>query len=114
MQIKSLRTIAYRSWTIDDTTPPEAIERLKKIEQYRQMREQGLSEDLALDIIGWSRARYYRLQRCLKQQGLKGLVDQSRRPHQVRQRQWDRQQEQQVLALRRRFPAWGKRPCATF
>ena len=61
MQIKSLRTIAYRSWTIDDTTPPEAIERLKKIEQYRQMRAQGLSEDLALDIIGWSRAKYYRL-----------------------------------------------------
>ena len=44
------------------TTPLEAIERLKKIEQYRQMRAQGLSEDLALDIIGWSRARYYRLQ----------------------------------------------------
>ena len=109
MQIKSLRTIAYRSWAVDDTTPPEAIERLKKIEQYRQMRAQGLSEDLALDFIGWSRAKYYRLQRCLKQQGLKGLVDQSRRPHQVRQRQWSRQQEQQVLALRRQHPAWGKK-----
>ena len=109
MQIKSLRTIAYRSWTINDTTPSEAIERLKKIEQYRQMRAQGLSEDLALDIIGWSRARYYRLQQRLKQQGLKGLVTQSRRPQRVRQRQWDRQQEQQVLALRRQFPTWGKK-----
>ena len=49
MQIKSLRTIAYRSWAIDDTTPPEAVKRLKKIEQYRQMREQGLSEDIALN-----------------------------------------------------------------
>ena len=39
----------------------------------------------------------------------KGLVDQSRRPHQVRQRQWSRQQEQQVLALRRQHPVWGKK-----
>ena len=31
MQIKSLRTIAYRSWVVDDTTPSEAVERLKKV-----------------------------------------------------------------------------------
>ena len=35
MQIKSLRTIAYRSWAVDDTIPSKAVERLKKIEQYR-------------------------------------------------------------------------------
>ena len=65
MQIKSLRTIAYLSWAVDNTTPSKAVERLKKIEQYRQMRAQGLSEDLAQDIIGWSRAKYYRLQQRL-------------------------------------------------
>ena len=108
MQIKSLRIKAYRSWVVDDTTPHEAIERLKKLDHFYCLREQGIYEDLALDIIEWSRATFYRWQKRFKEQGLKGLIQQSRRPHRTRKPEWTRHQEQQVLHLRRRFPAWGK------
>ena len=108
MQIKSLRIKAYRSWVIDDTTPPEAVERLKKLDHYRQIREHGTPEQVALEVIGWSRATFYRWQKRFDQQGLKGLIAGNRRPKVVRKPQWTRLQEQQVLHLRRRFPAWGK------
>lgn len=108
MQIKSLRVKAYRSWTVDDTTPNEALRRLKKIEQYHFLREQGIAQSLALEIIEWSRATFYRWQKRFNEQGLKGLVARSRRPHRSRHSEWTKQQEQQVLHLRRRFPAWGK------
>ena len=108
MQIKSLRIIAYRSWVIDDTTPAEAVERLKKLDHYHQIREHGAPEAVALEVIGWSRATFYRWQKRFDQNGLKGLMSRSRRPKTVRKPQWTRQQEQQVVHLRRRFPAWGK------
>ena len=108
MQIKSLRIIAYRSWVIDDTTPAEAVERLKKLDHYYQIREHGAPETVALEVIGWSRATFFRWQKRFDQQGLKGLIACQRRPNTVRKPQWTRQQEQQVVHLRRRFPAWGK------
>lgn len=108
MQIKSLRIKAYRSWVVDDSTPNEALERLKKLDHYHCLREQGLAEALALDIIEWPRSTYYRWQKRFDEHGLKGLVARSRRPHRSRTCEWTRQQEQQVLHLRRHFPAWGK------
>ena len=108
MQQKRLWPKAYLNLPVDETTSSEAIDRRKKIDQYRQMRAQGLPEDLALEFIGWSRAKYYRLQSLFEKQGLKGLAPKSRRPHKVRPRQWSREEEQQVLTLRREHPVWGK------
>lgn len=108
MQILSLRIKAYRSWVIDDTTPAQAIERLKKLDRYFVLREQGVDEGVALDIIDWSRATFYRWRKRFEIHGLKGLINKSKRPHRARRSEWSKQQEQQVLHLRRRFPAWGK------
>lgn len=108
MQIKSLRIIAHRSWVIDDTAPPEAVEHLKKLDHYNQIREHDTPETVALEVIGWSRATFYRWQKRFDRQGLKGLIAGHRRPKTVRKPQWTRQQEQHVLHLRRRFPTWGK------
>ena len=108
MQIKSLRIKAYRSWVVDDSTPNEALQRLKKLDHYHCLREQGVSQALALDIIEWARATYHRWQKRFNERGLKGLVAHSRRPHTSRHREWTRHQEQQVLHLRRRYPSWGK------
>lgn len=108
MQIKSLRIKAYRSWTIDDTTPSEATARLKTLDHYQQLLDQGISKELIQEITGWSRATFYRWRKRLDDHGLKGLIAKSRRPHQVRQRQWTRQQQQLVLHLRHQFPSWGK------
>lgn len=108
MQIISLRIKSYRSWAIDDTTPTEAVERLKKLDHYHSLREQGVGEELALNIIEWSRATFFRWQKRFDEQGLKGLISRSRRPHNSRKPEWTKQQEQQVLHLRRQFPSWGK------
>ena len=108
MQIKSMRIKAYRSWAVAENLPEEAIQRLKKIEHYHTLREQKVSQSLALEIIGWSRATFYRWQKRFHEGGSNKLITRSRRPHKVRTREWSKQQEQQVLHLRRRFPAWGK------
>lgn len=108
MQIKSLRIKAYRSWVVDDTTPVEATERLKKLDHYHQIREHGTPEAVALEVIGWSRATFYRWRKRFDEQGLKGLVAGHRRPRRVQKPQWTRHQEKQVLDLRDDFRAWGK------
>ncbi|MGK7297188.1 MAG: leucine zipper domain-containing protein [Candidatus Wenzhouxiangella sp. M2_3B_020] len=104
MQIESLRIKAYRSWVVDETTPPEATERLGKLEIVERLRAEGCSMGTALDVAGWSRATYYRWRSRFERQGLRGLVAESRRPCRVRQPQWSRHYEQQVWRLRRRFP----------
>jgi len=108
MQIKSLRIKSYRSWVVDDTTPYEVFERLKKLDHYHALREHGISQEIALSIIEWPRATYYRWQKRFDEGGLKGLCAHSRRPHKSRQSQWTKQQEQQVIHLRIQYPAWGK------
>ena len=66
MQIKSLRIKSYRSFRIDDTTPADAFERLRKIETYRALRAEGCSEPTALRAIGWSRAQEWAVWRMRK------------------------------------------------
>ena len=38
MQIKSLRTKSYRRFAVDDTTPADAFERLRRIETVQALR----------------------------------------------------------------------------
>ena len=109
MQIKSLRIKSYRSWRIDDNTGAAALGRLKQLEWVATLREEGCSEATALAVTGWSRATYYRRLKRYREGGLKGLESGSRAPRGRRVCQWTKQQEQQVLHLRQRYPLWGKR-----
>ena len=59
MQTLSLRIKSYRSWRINDRAPPEAIERIHKLELYDRLKQEGCIEQLRLESIGWSRATYY-------------------------------------------------------
>ncbi|MFI4894225.1 MAG: helix-turn-helix domain-containing protein [Phycisphaerales bacterium JB058] len=108
MQIQSLRLRAYRSWCVDDSTPPEAVERLKKLETILVLREESCSLETALSVVAWSRATFYRWYARFRDHGLAGLIARSRRPHRSRPREWTKAQEQAVWHLRRRFPSWGK------
>jgi transposase InsO family protein len=110
MQIRSLRVKAYRSWTVDDTTPAEAADRLRRLDLVLKLKSEGCSEATALDAVGWSRATFYRWQKRFDESGLKALVARSRCPRRRRTPQWTRHHEQRVWQLRRRFPAWGKLP----
>ena len=109
MQIKSLRVKSYRSWRIDDNTSAEALGRLKQLEWVERLRGEGCSEATSLAVVGWSRATYYRWLRRYREDGLKGLESGTRAPRRRRVCQWTKQQAQQVLHLRKRYPLWGKR-----
>jgi transposase len=87
----------------------EAISRMKKLELYQQLKDEGCSTLIALKAISWSKATYYRWLSRYKEQGWQGLKSKSRRPHHLRKIQWTRKDEQAVLHLRKHFPIWGKR-----
>ena len=80
MQIKSLRVKSYRSWRINDNASGEAITRLKQLELYATLREEGCSEPTSLAVVGWSRATYYRWLKRYREAGLKGLESGPRAP----------------------------------
>ena len=109
MQIQSLRIKSYRSFRIDDTTPAEAFERLRKIETYRELRAEGCGEAAALRAIGWSRAAYFRWQARYRAGGVKGLAAQSRRPRRTNPKRWTRTQEWAVWRMRKKYPFLGKK-----
>ena len=108
MQIKSLRIKSYRSWRIDDNTSAEALGRLKQLDWVERLRREGCSEATSPAVVGWSRATYYRWLKRYREAGLKGLESGTRAPWGRRICQWTKQQEQQVLHLRKRYPLWGK------
>ena len=109
MQIKSLRLVSYRSWKVDDKNYlPEADYRLGKLNDFSRLKSEGCSERTALEVLGVSRATYYRWKNRYKNQGKSGLEIQNRSPHHRRQPTWTKELEQQVLALRKHYPLWGK------
>ena len=109
MQLKSIRFVYYRVSKVDyKEYSEEANTRLRQLELYKQLRESGCPESLALKSIGWSRAKYYRLKKRYVESGMSGLEAGNRRPHQSRKAQWPKRLEQQVLSLRKKYPLWGK------
>ncbi|WP_446831958.1 helix-turn-helix domain-containing protein [Candidatus Foliamicus sp.] len=106
MQIKSLGMKRVR---MDDTTPGDAFERLRKIETYRELRAEGCGEAAALRAVGWSRSTYYRWQARYRSQGVKGLAAKSRRPRRTHPARWTRAQEWAVWRMRKHYPFMGKR-----
>ena len=109
MQIKSLRIKSYRSFKINDTLSTQARERLRRLELFKDLREEGCSEATALKAIDWSRATLYRWRKRFLTDGPSGLCAKSRRPHRVPLPQWSADHERKVYALRRNFPFMGKR-----
>lgn len=113
MQIKSLRIKSYRSWHIDETViSKEAREKHQLLESFWRLRAEGCSELTILQVLGIGRATLYRWQKYYRNHGLPGLNNCSRAPINKRTTLWTRAQEQQVLSLRRRYPAWGKHTLA--
>jgi transposase InsO family protein len=58
--------------------------------------------------FGISRQTFYRWKRRFHKHDLTSLEDRSHRPRRVRQPTWTAQLAEQVLALRRQYPRWGK------
>ena len=106
MQIQSLRIPSLR---IDDTTPKDALERLRKMQTYMELRSEGCSRETAFRVAGISRTSYYRWRALYEARGIKGLAAKSRRPRRTRKSRWTREQEWAVWRMRRKHLFMGKK-----
>ncbi len=87
---------------------PKAQERLRLLRVWQGMQEKGLKGVEAARVVGVSRASLYRWQERLREEGLPGLEDRSRRPRRVRQKQWGAELAMEVRRLRESCHGWGK------
>ena len=85
-----------------------AQERLRWLNCWQALRQQGIPSQKAGEILGLPRSTLYRWQKQLDKHGPKGLEDKSRRPRRLRQPTWKPQLVQAVLQLREQYPRWGK------
>lgn len=108
MQQIYLPKAVCRGVRVDVHTPPEAVERHRRIRLYERLRAEGCSKALALEAAGTPRSTLFRWRRALRQRGLAGLADRSRRPARVRRPQWTRRDEAAVWDMRARFPFMGR------
>ncbi len=108
MQFYSKRHISYRAIQVDEVTPPDAFDRLRKIKMYLRLRSEGCSEATALDAIGWSRATLYRWKKRYQDGGVRALAAKSRKPRSSRGHEWTRDTAWAVWNMRRKFPFMGK------
>ncbi len=108
MQFYSKRHLSHRAIQVDESTPPDALDRLRRIETYDRLRSEGCSEATALEAVGWSRANLHRWKRRRREGGPAGLAAKSRRPRSSRGREWSRGDEWAVWNMRREHPFMGK------
>ena len=74
MQTHSLRIKSYRSWAVNDTATPEAIERLRKLELYDKLQQEVCSQATCLEAIDWSKSTYYRWRHRYRLVGTEGVM----------------------------------------
>ena len=84
---------SVRSWAIADTASEQAIDRMRKLELYAELKSAGGTTALCLNTIGGSKATYYRWLDRYRRCGWGGLENQSRHPKCPRGVQWTKQQE---------------------
>lgn len=87
---------------------PQAQERVRWVNCWHTLRQQGLSTTKAAEALGLSRSTLYRWDKALREEGPVGLVNKSRRPKRVRRPTWSVELTQAVLQLREEYPRWGK------
>ena len=77
------------------------------VRTWRKLKTEGVSDGVCQEVTGISRATFYRRQRALERLNL-GLTLPSQRPKNIRKPLWSEAQIQQVLAVRRANPTYGK------
>ena len=109
MQIKSARVVSYRSIRVDETIEcKKAHERFKKLTLYEKLRDSGCTEYVALEAIETTRSTLFLWKKRYREDGLRGLVVKSRRPHNTRGPTWDKALRHKVYTLRKQYPFFGK------
>lgn len=87
-------------------------DRLRLLSAWEALQRAGVRGGEAAASVGVSRATLYRWRGRLRQKGLEGLEERSRRPKRVRQRQWKLDELDVIRELRLLYPRWGKEKLA--
>ena len=108
MRVVGLPRSFYQLAKTVQVETPEARERLRWVNCWQTLRQQGLSSSTAAEALGLPRSTLYRWRKRLREVGPAGLGTKSRRPKTVRGPTWSPELSQAVLKLRERYPRWGK------
>lgn len=110
MQIKGLHKNIYRlsSYALSQ----EKLEAYRKryenpVRNWQKLKSENVSTQTCQDLIGISRATYYRYRLKLEELA-KGILPPSKKPRTFRKPLWGESEKQLVLRLRRENPTYGK------
>ena len=98
----------YQGVRVDGTDHPEALRRLRLLEQVDLARRKGLGVSDALEVAELPRSTYCDWHRRHQRGGLKGLVPRSGRPLTHPGRRWTHTDAQRVFAIRGEMRWCGK------
>lgn len=88
---------------------PILLERKKIVEDWLELKSQGINEDTLQHIFKISRATFYRWYKGFKSRGLYGLMPKSKRPFHVRQPfVLTKSMLAKIRAIREEYPLYGK------
>lgn len=114
MQIKALHKNVYKLYAYSRTQECLDVYRKKyehKVNRWQKLRSEGVSYKTAQEILGFSRATYYRMKNILKDLE-KGISPPSKRPKKVNKPRWGEAELQLVLTIRRENSTYGKEKIA--
>ena len=106
MQIKGLHKNIYRLYAYARTQ--ECLETYRQkyqhqIQRWEKLSADGVSLALRQEIVGISRATYYRHKKIINQLQ-KGIAPPSKKPHKLNKPKWGESHKQLVLKIRRENP----------
>lgn len=114
MQIKRLHKNIYRLYAYARTQECLEVYRQKylhQVQRWEKLGSEGVSLDLRQEIVGISRATYYRHRKMLRKLE-KGIAPPSKKPKRLNKPRWGESHKQLVLQIRRANPTYGKEKIA--
>jgi transposase len=114
MQIKGLHRNIYKLYAYARTQECLEVYRQKyqhQVQRWEKLASEGVSLKLMQEIVGISRATYYRYRNILRKIE-KGIIPPSKRPHKLNKTKWGESHKQLVLQIRRENPTYGKEKIA--
>jgi transposase InsO family protein len=110
MQIKGLHKNIYRLYAYSRTQECLDVYRKQdedKVRKWQKLKQEGVCDQTVQEIVGISRASYYRARKRLKDLK-KGILPPSKKPKTLNKPKWAEAEKQLVLKLRRENPTYGK------
>jgi hypothetical protein len=110
MQIKGLHKNIYKlsSYALSQEKLEEHRKKYEKqVRHWQKLKAEGVRDETCQDVVGISRAQYYRYKNRLEELE-KGILPPSKKPKSLRKPEWGESEMQLVLKLRRENPTYGK------